>query len=50
MVFPILLTSYGSHSDNFSFQKSVPVCHGMSRMYFSRISAEQFIAVLIYMI
>ena len=27
MVFPILLTSYGSHSDHFSFQKSVPVCH-----------------------
>ena len=25
--FPILSTSYGSHSDHFSFQKSVPVCH-----------------------
>ena len=25
--FSILSTSYGSHSDHFSFQKSVPVCH-----------------------
>ena len=25
--FPILLTSCASHSDHFSFQKSVPVCH-----------------------
>ena len=25
--FPIFLTSYGSHSDHFSLQKSVPVCH-----------------------
>ena len=33
MVFsPILLTSYGSHSDHFSFQKSVPVCHAYSHV------------------
>ena len=25
--FPILLISYGSHGDHFSFQNSVPVCH-----------------------
>ena len=33
--FPILLTSYGSHSDHFSFQKSVPVCHAYSHVFLS---------------
>ena len=32
---PILLTSYGSHSDHFSFQKSVSVCHAYFRAFLS---------------
>ena len=33
--FLILLTSYGSHSDHFSFQKSVPVCHAHCHAFLS---------------
>ena len=33
--FPILLTSYASHSDHFSFQKIVPVCHACSHVFLS---------------
>ena len=33
--FPILLTSYGLHSDLFSFQKNVPVCHAYCHVFLS---------------
>ena len=39
MVFsPIPLTSYGSHSDHHSFQKSVPVCHAYFHAFLSHFS------------
>ena len=33
--FPILLTSYGSQCDHFSFQNSVPVCHAYCHVFLS---------------